>query len=181
MILRPLGPDAPFYRALIPSWAYMPESGEGAAKVGGRFNRPNVEARYLADSPEVALLEYQAESVLLPPATVATFRVTADAVVDFSAGFNTEHWSPIWAEAYCNWKGMAFLENVEPPSWVIGDLVREAGHAGILYRSARGMNHLCLVLFPDLAERFKAPVYDPEGRLPKNPESWNQPELPVKR
>jgi hypothetical protein len=32
---------------------------------------------------------------------------------------------------------MAFLENVAPPSWEIGDLVREAGHPGILYRSAR--------------------------------------------
>ena len=173
MILRPLGPDAPFYRALTPSWAYLPESGAGAAKVGGRFNRPNVEARYLAATPEAALLEYQAESALLPPATVATYRVTADAVVDFSGDFNAERWSPIWAEAYCNWKEMAFLENVEPPSWVIGDLVREAGHPGILYRSSRGAAHLCLVLFPDLAERFKAPVYDQEGRLPKNADSWN--------
>ena len=172
MILRPVGPDALFYRALTPSWAYLPESGSGAAKVGGRFNRPNVAARYLADSPEVALREYQAESLLLPPATVATYCVTAGAVVDFSGGFIAKLWSPIWAESYCNWKGMAFLENVEPPSWVIGDLVREAGHAGILYRSTRGMDHLCLVLFPELADRFNAPVYDPDGRLPKNPDSW---------
>ena len=172
MIVCSLGPDAPFYRALTPSWAHRPESGAGAALAGGRFNRPNVEARYLAATPEAALAEYQGESSLLPPATVATYQVTAEAVVDFTGGYNAEHWSPIWAEAYGNWKGMAFLENVEPPSWVIGDLVREAGYPGILYRSTRDPAYPCLVLFPELAEKFKAPVYDPEGRLPRNTESW---------
>jgi hypothetical protein len=34
MIFRSLGPDAPFYRALTPSWAYQPESG-----AGGRVSR----------------------------------------------------------------------------------------------------------------------------------------------
>ncbi len=32
MILCALGPDAPFYRALTPSWAHLPESGAGAAQ-----------------------------------------------------------------------------------------------------------------------------------------------------
>jgi RES domain-containing protein len=172
MILCALGPDAPFYRALTPSWAHLPESGAGAAQGGGRFNRPHVEARYLGATPEAALAEYQGESPLLPPATVATYRVTAEAVVDFTGGYDPERWSPIWAEAYGNWKGMAFLENVEPPSWVIGDLVREAGYPGIFYHSTRNPAHRCLVLFPDLADRFRAPVYDPEGRLPRNAESW---------
>jgi RES domain-containing protein len=35
MILTRLGPDAPFYRALTPRWAHLPESGAGAAAVGG--------------------------------------------------------------------------------------------------------------------------------------------------
>jgi len=60
---------------------------------------------------------------------------------------------------------MAFLEKVEPPSWVIGDLVREAGNAGILYRSVRNTDFICLALFPALSARFQAPVYDPDGRL----------------
>jgi len=174
MIVRPLGPEALFYRALTPSWAHLPESAVGAAKIGGRFKRPNVEARYLAATAEGALHEYQAESPLLPPATVATYRVTADAVVDFSGGYIAGEWSPIWAEAYCNWKGLAFLEKVEPPSWVIGDLVQEAGHAGILYRSARNPGVLCLVLFPALGDRFKAPVYDPDELLPRNRDSWKR-------
>ena len=126
MIFTRLGPDAAFYRALTPRWAYMPESGAGAALVGGRFNRPGVEARYLAETAEGALIEYQQESPLLQPSTLATYLVTAARVVDFSGGYSAEHWSALWAEAYCNWKGLAFLENVEPPSWVIGDVVRAA-------------------------------------------------------
>ena len=144
----------------------------GAAKAGGRFNRPTVAVRYLAATPQAALTEYQAESMLLPPATVVTYRVTAEAVVDFSAGFEPQRWSPIWSEAYCNWKGLAFLDQVEPPSWVIGDLVRAARHPGILYRSARDPDSICLVLYPELADQFSAPVFGPNELLPRNADSW---------
>ena len=99
-------------------------------------------------------------------------RVTAKAVVDFSAGFDPQQWSPIWSEAYCNGKGLAFLDQVEPPSWVIGDLVRAARHPGILYRSARDPDSICLVLYPELADQFSAPVFDPNELLPRNADSW---------
>jgi RES domain-containing protein len=172
MILTRLGPDAPFYRALTPRWAHLPESGAGAAAAGGRFNRPGVEARYLAETAEGALNEYRHESPLLVPATLATYLVTAEQVVDFSGRYDADQWSPLWAEAYCNWKGLAFLEDIEPPSWAIGDLVRAAGHAGILYRSARDSSQRCLVLYPELADKFTAPVHDPDRRLPRNADSW---------
>lgn len=174
MILTSIGPDAPFHRAFTPRWAHAPESGAGAALAGGRFNRPGVEARYLAATPETALAEYQGESPLLPPATLVTFLVTAKNVVDFSGGYDSAHWTPIWAEAHGNWKGMAFLEGVEPPSWVIGDIVRDAGYPGILYRSARHRDGVCLVLFPDVQQHsgFMAPAHDPTDTLPKNDSSW---------
>lgn len=99
--------------------------------------------------------------------------MTASNVVDFSGGYDRERWTPIWAEAYCNWKGMALLEGVEPPSWVIGDIVRDAGHHGILYRSARHHGS-CLVLFPATGadSGFVARAHDPEGELPRNLSSW---------
>lgn len=170
MILTDLGPDAPFYRAFTPRWAREPESRAGAARVGGRFNRPGVEARYLARRTETALREYQAESSLLPPATVVTFLVTASHIVDFTAGFDPEHWPEIWSEVHCNWKALAFLENIEPPTWVIGDLVREASYPGILYPSARDPSGICLVLFPELASAtgFRATAHDPDDLLSGN-------------
>jgi RES domain-containing protein len=175
VIYRRLGPDALFYRAITPRWSFQPDSGAGAAVAGGRFNRPGVEARYLAESTEGALLEYQQESPLLPPATVVTFRVSAQHVIDFSGGYSVEDWPPIWKEAYCNWKGLAYLDNVEPPSWVIGDLARAAHACGILYRSARNPSVQCLVLYPELSRLFTAKVFDPKGDLPSNAESWTAP------
>ena len=86
MILTALRPEAPFHHAFTPRWAHVPESGAGAALAGGRFNRPGVEARYLAADSVTALAEYQGESPLLPPATLVTFLVTAISVVDFTGG-----------------------------------------------------------------------------------------------
>lgn len=176
MRLTSLGPAEPFFRAFTPCWAHAPESGAGAAVGGGRFNRPGVEARYLARTAETALLEYQGESPLLPPATVATLLVTANNVVDFTSGYVANAWPEIWAEAYCNWKGLAFLQGIEPPSWVIGDLVREAGRPGILYRSTRDPSGTCLVLFPELAAStgFVASVHDPDRQLPHDQRSWSE-------
>jgi RES domain-containing protein len=172
MIFTRINPNTPFYRALTPKWAFQPESGAGAAERGGRFNRPGVEARYLGGSPQVALLEYQAESVLLPPAIVACYLVSAEPVVDFTGGYDSRSWSPLWREAFCNWKNLAYLQRVDPPSWDIGDLVRESGACGLLYRSARDVRETNLVLYPECAHLFTAPVYDPDGRLPRDDRSW---------
>jgi hypothetical protein len=108
------------------------------------------------------------------PATLITFLVTAKNVVDFTGGYNPEQWQEIWAEAGCNWKNLAYLQGIEPPSWVIGDIVRKAGRPGILYRSFRDPSGVCLVLFPDMAAatEFKAPAHDPDQRLPRDRVSW---------
>lgn len=109
---------------------------------------------------------------MLPPATLATYMVSAERAVDFTGGYQSETWSPIWAEAYCDWRRLAFYEDIDPPSSVIGDLVREAGAAGLLYRSARDSSEVCLVLYPELGHLFSASVHDPEGKLPRDDKSW---------
>lgn len=45
------------YRVLTPKWAYQALSGAGAAAAGGRFNRVDLPALYLALEPETALVE----------------------------------------------------------------------------------------------------------------------------
>lgn len=60
-----------YYRYLTPKWAYLPLSGAGAARGGGRFNRPGVEALYISVGPDTALAEYKQGSGLPNPATLA--------------------------------------------------------------------------------------------------------------
>lgn len=89
MILTPLGPAAPFFRAFVPKWAHAP------SLAGGRFNRSGLEVRYRAADAETALAEYQGESPLLQPAKLVTFLVTARAVVDLAGGYDAERWTHI--------------------------------------------------------------------------------------
>lgn len=116
MIRTEVGPDAVFCRAFTPRWAHEPESAAGAAIEGGRFNRLGLEARYLALKADTVLGEYQAESTRLPPATLVAFKVTAKPVVDFTGGYRLDTWSSIWANAGCNCKKLAMLEDIGPPS-----------------------------------------------------------------
>lgn len=66
MRLVRLGPDEVFHRYLTPKWAHVPTSGAGAAIDGGRFNRPGVEALYLARAPQTALEEYRQGASITP-------------------------------------------------------------------------------------------------------------------
>lgn len=173
MIVTSLDGSTLFYRAHTPEWASQPLSGAGAAKQGGRLNRPGVHALYLANSSEVAIAEYQQLSPIMPPCTVATYHVVLGAVVDFRGGFVPNEWSPLWQELYCNWRRMAMLEDVEPPSWVLADEVLAAGHSGVLFPSLHG-GGINLVVYPDaLRANDRLAVHDPDRRLPRDRSSWS--------
>lgn len=68
--------DVTVYRMHVPRWAVAPTRGAGAAKHGGRANRPGVEALYLAMEAETAIREYQQVSTLLPPGTLTSYQVS---------------------------------------------------------------------------------------------------------
>jgi RES domain-containing protein len=166
--------DQSFYRAHTPRWASQPLSGAGAAKVGGRLNRPGVHALYLSDSPELAIAEYQQDAVLLPPCTLTAYRLDLGRVVDHRHGYEPAHWSPLWQDLGCNWRGMAFLDRIEPPTWVLADQVLAAGACGVLYPTQRADAHgLNLVVYLDaLTSTDRIAVHDPDDRLPRNLASW---------
>ncbi len=77
-----------WYRVIVPVFAGTPRSGMGAARQGGRFNRPGQEALYLSSDPATALDEYQQDNPWLPPGVICTFFVDALRVADLSAGFD---------------------------------------------------------------------------------------------
>jgi RES domain-containing protein len=63
-------------------------SGAGAAIDGGRFNRPGVEALYLSRSAQTALEEYRQGASIIPPTTLAAYKITLAEVADLSQGFD---------------------------------------------------------------------------------------------
>jgi len=176
--LAELLPERIFYRVNTPKWASMPTSGAGAAAEGGRFNRAGVDALYLSLDETTALREYQQDEPIMPPGTIAAYHVALDQVVDFSEGFVSDGWAPIWEDWNCNWRGLRFLDGITPPSWDIGDLVLEAKIPGLLFPSTRNPGGINLVVYTDLidgGDRRRIRVHDPKGKLPKTRASWAPP------
>lgn len=156
-----------------PVWAHAPTSGAGAALHGGRVNRIGTPALYLALDVLTAVAEYRQLSSLLRPATVVSDRVTADPVIDFTGGYRTDRWPPLWESFCCDWRRDWFNLRVEPPSWVLGDEAIAAGAKGILFRPTVNPDGTNLALFNDqLDEHDRLDVHDPAGDLPRNQASW---------
>lgn len=173
MKIASLGPDEVFYRYLTPKWAFVPLSGAGAAGEGGRFNRVGVEALYLARAPQTALEEYRQDSTLVPPATLASYIVSLDNVVDLSGGYDPAHWSTDWADWDCPWRKIARIDKTTPASWMLADKVISNGHKAILFPSLRHHGGTNLVIFhSNLTTADHLRVHDPDGRLPKDQSSW---------
>ena len=161
------------YRMHVPRWAVAPTSGAGAAKHGGRANRPGVEALYLALETGTAIQEYQQVSTLLPPGTLTSYRLAVAPLVDFMAGYSASAWEPIWEDFYCDWRELWFNQRIEPPSWIAGDAVIAAGGKGILFPSRLAQGGTNLVLFTStLAPPDSLEVHDPGNALPQTQASW---------
>lgn len=173
MITRPLAPAETFYRMHTPRWAMAPMSGAGAANVGGRFNRPGVPALYLSSETATAIAEYQQDELLMPPGTLVTYRVALTEIVSFKAGYVAGSWEPIWEDWDCEFRKLSIVENVEPPSWLLGDLVLAKGIKGIMFPSTKVPTGTNLVIYTDLlGASDELIVHDPNGRLPQNQSSW---------
>lgn len=168
MIVDEIGKDGPaaFYRVISPAFAHMPKSGMGAARQGGRFNRPGQEALYLSTIELTALAEYKQDNPWLPPGTICTFFVEHLKVADLSNGFDPNVWPSLWADYTIDWRAERFNKGVEPPTWYMADDVIAAGLDGILFPSQCHAGGINLVIYysSQLADT-NLRVYDPKGAL----------------
>lgn len=161
------------YRMHVPKHAAYPTSGAGAGSHGGRANRPGVQALYLSLDVATAVKEYQQLSSLMPPGTLVNYEATVDRIVDFRSGYQASHWEPLWEDFHCKWRDLWFNHHIEPPSWIVGDLVIKAGGKGILFQSEANPGGINLVLYTDmLTTTDSIAVFDPNHDLPKNQDSW---------
>lgn len=173
MILTDIPSGTVFYRGHDPKWAIAPTSGAGAAKAGGRFNRPGIGALYLALEDLTALREYQQTSALLPPVTLCSYRVTMSGLVDLRLLHKGSPWDDLWHDWAEDWRHQIFDLHVEPASWVLSDLVRAAGLRGIIFPSIANPGGANMVVYPDLyGPTDGVVVIDLAHQLPKDQSSW---------
>lgn len=164
--------DAVFCRMNTPRWAFTPTSGAGAARQGGRLNRAGVEALYLSRETDTAVAEFRQTSTIMPPGMLVSYLVSAARVVDFSAGFHVG-WDPLWQDFDCNWRKLVFNDKVEPPTWVLSDMVMAAGCQGVLFPSLARPGGTNVVIYPAmLALQDKLEAIDPNNDLPRDQSSW---------
>lgn len=171
---RLIGHDTLLYRVLTPRWAFEPLSGAGAAAVGGRFNRPGIEAVYFSLDPMTALAEYQQDSPFLPPGTIASYLANAELADLAGALPGLDTFDPAWVDWNTDWRHFAFFQHIEPPTWSLGDLVIADGLRGIVFPSTIVPGGENIVLYPGgVRDPGLLQVLDPGQALPRNPSSWS--------
>ena len=137
-------------------------------------SRPGVKALYLALDVQTATDEYRQVSTLLPPGMFVTYQISATPIVDFREGFNARECDPLWEDFYCDWRALWFNNRIEPPSWVLGDLVLSVGAKGVVFNSRLASTGTNLVLYPSVFnEADTMSVSDPAGALPKTKRRGN--------
>lgn len=165
------------YRGHDPTWSFSPISGEGAAKTGGRFNRPGEPTLYLSLDIMTAAGECtQGFSQRLQPLTMCEYDIDCDPITDLRTDVARKAAGVELDDLACAW--LNFLRaGEEAPSWRVVDQLKVAGNAGMLAPSffpGTSPINCNLILWrwgPDLPTQVS--VFDPSGRLPKNQLSWS--------
>jgi RES domain-containing protein len=165
------------YRGHNPRWSFAPESGEGAAQYGGRFNPQGTPALYTSRRPETAWLEaQQGFAYKAQPLTLCAYAVDCADILDLTEAETRNAASVVDADLDCAWEAIAG-QGETPPSWQIAARLIEAGCAGIIVpsfaigASARDIN----VVFWSWSRRlpYRVRVIDDDGRLPWDDRSWH--------
>jgi RES domain-containing protein len=164
------------YRAHHPMWAYLPLSGDGAKKQGGRFNRLGQNALYTSLDPTTAWMEAQQGFPFKPqPMTLAAYQVDCADIVDLTSANTLKVLGVAAEDLACAWEDMA-TQGQQPPTWQLAEQLPNLGFAGVVVPSfAPGcqQENRNLVLWDwSVTLPHCITVIDDLGRLPKSDESW---------
>lgn len=165
------------FRAHNPRWAFAPDSGDGAAATGGRFNRTGLPALYTSCRFETAWLEAQQGFTLKPaPLTICAYEVDCKDLADLTDPAVCVELGVRAADLACAW--MDFRDRgVDPPTWTLADRLIAGGVSGIRVRSFAagadpGRDTNVIFWRWSRTPPFQVYAIDPSGRLPRNDLSW---------
>jgi RES domain-containing protein len=159
------------WRAFVPRWAYLPLSGEGAARFGGRWNPVGQPAIYAARELSTAWAEYN-QGFVQHPALIAQLELTGASLADLTdpatlATFGVD------AEIHkCEWRAL-LDEGRTPETHLLRARLIDAGKGGVVYPSFMSPGGTCVALWRWNGEGGpRLRIVDPDHRLPRNPASW---------
>jgi RES domain-containing protein len=168
----PEGQTTPtLWRAFVPRWAYLPLSGDGAARFGGRWNPAGAPTIYAAREISTAWAEYN-QGFVQHPALIAQLQLTGARLADLTASENMKELGVAANIHQCEWRAM-LDQGLKPATHALREQLLSAGVDGVIYPSFMSPGGACVALWrwnEDGAPRLE--VIDPEGRLPKTPASW---------
>jgi len=94
-------------------------------------------------------------------------------LVDLRQLHHGEAWDALWHDWREDWRYLKLELNVEPPTWVLSDLVLAGGGTGIVFPSHAHPGGTNLVVYPQQLNAGNwIEVNDPDGRLPRDQASW---------
>ena len=164
-------PRLVLWRAFVPRWSWLPLSGEGAARFGGRWNPVGARAIYAARELSTAWAEYN-QGFVQHPALIARLELTGARLADLT---DEDRLAQLGADPgihRCEWRAALDADEVPETHALRGRLMQD-GFDGVVYPSHMSPGGSCVALW-----RWNGPgepvlsAVDPEGRLPKSPESW---------
>ena len=169
------------YRAHNPRWAYLPTSGAGAGRHGGRFTRKGLPALYTSLDITTAWLEaQQGFPFKAQPMTLVAYLISCQVVADLTDTAALPAFGITPTDLACPWEDLA-SRGLEPPSWRLADALIAMGYQGARVPSfapapnpapdAPPRHNLVLWRWSE-APPCAVRVIDDFGRLPRDGGSW---------
>lgn len=161
------------WRAHNPWWAWAPDSGDGAATTGGRFNVKGVPALYTSTGPMTAMAEAQQSFARkTQPMTMVAYDVECDHVLDLTDPATLAAEGIATADMQCTWRLLA--STGQPvPSRILAKRLMARGVAAIIVPSYEpsappGESNVVFWNWSRVAPHRVEPI-DDHNRLPPPP------------
>ena len=121
-------------RSAKPRWSYLPTSGEGAARRGGRFNPIGAPALYMSLSHETAAREVRF-SLNQEPYTFYFLAVDCHHIVDLTSRHTRQALGISWEDiTNDNWES-EMHQGLIPSTHHVAERLKGNGYAGVLVNS----------------------------------------------